>query len=75
MLNTNMPKEYSVIIVLHYFTELCVISNNFLQCKALETQIEEEYQEKQSVMREKRELERKLVEMGEMAPLRDEGQY
>ena len=34
-------------------------------------QIEEEYEEKQRLMREKREMDRKLSEMSEMQPTRD----
>ncbi len=41
--------------------------------RILEAQIEEAYEEKQSVVKEKRELERKLKEMDEVTPSRDRG--
>ena len=41
--------------------------------RSMEVQMEEEYQERQSVLREKRELERKLSEMGDMQPAANKG--
>ncbi len=43
------------------------------QVKAIEAQLEEDYSEKQSIMKEKRELERKLNEMNEIEPQRNIG--
>ena len=42
--------------------------------KAAESQLEDEYGEKQTILREKRELERKLQEYQDMAPVANRGQ-
>ena len=45
-----------------------------LQLKMVEAQLEEEYEEKQGIAKEKRELERKIQMMNDMKPTRDRGE-
>ena len=46
-----------------------------IQVKAVELQLEEEHEEKQKAMREKRELERQIQALSEQRPARDRGEY
>jgi hypothetical protein len=40
----------------------------------MENQLGEEYEEKQAIIKEKRELERKIQDLSNMAPSRDRGE-
>jgi hypothetical protein len=52
------------------FVDSCLMC---LQVKAAENQLEEEYESKQVLVREKKELERKLAVLGEQQPERNRG--
>ena len=67
---------------IYFIKTLCCILTSYLltaviwwfQVKQIESQLEEEYEERQQILREKRELERKMGEIGSMAPSRDRGE-
>lgn len=41
----------------------------------MENQLEEEYEEKQAILKEKRELERKIQDLSSITPARDRGTF